>query len=81
LDEKIKVHALLPWSLPAAKPGADDPGYTQLSFTRTSGLGAAVAAGEFSTRPAVSTNFCSPVKNGWQAAQMPILMSRLVERV
>ena len=28
-------------------PGADDPGYTQLSFTRTSGLGAAVAAGEF----------------------------------
>ena len=32
-------------------PGADDPGYTQLSFTRTSGLGAAVAAGEFFHAP------------------------------
>src|SRR6202011_1841778 len=35
----------------------------------------------FSTRPAVSTNFCSPVKKGWQAAQMPILISRRVDRV
>jgi hypothetical protein len=35
----------------------------------------------FSTRPAVSTNFCSPVKNGWQAAQIPILISRRVDLV
>ena len=34
-----------------------------------------------STRPAVSTNFCSPVKKGWQAAQMPILRLSRVERV
>ena len=32
---------------PRQNPGGDDPGYSQLSFTRTSGLGAAVAAGEF----------------------------------
>ena len=32
---------------PRQNPGVDDPGYSQLSFTRTSGLGAAVAAGEF----------------------------------
>ena len=36
---------------PRQNPGADDPGYTQLSFTRTSGLGAAVAAGEFFHAP------------------------------
>lgn len=35
----------------------------------------------FSMRPAVSMNFCSPVKNGWHAAQMPIFKSRRVERV
>ena len=33
--------------LPRQNPGGDNPGYSQLSFTRTSGLGAAVAAGEF----------------------------------
>ena len=32
-------------------PGGDDPGYAQLSFTRTSGFGAAVAAGEFFHAP------------------------------
>ena len=36
---------------PPQNPGVDDPGYTQLSFTRTSGLGAAVAAGEFFHAP------------------------------
>jgi len=36
---------------PRQNPGADAPGYTQLSFTRTSGLGAAVAAGEFFHAP------------------------------
>ena len=36
---------------PRQNPGADDPGYTQLSFTRASGLGAAVAAGEFFHAP------------------------------
>src|SRR5262249_50743031 len=35
-----------------------------------------------STRPAVSSNFCLPVKNGWQLAQISTLMSPLwVERV
>src|SRR5215470_11777491 len=34
-----------------------------------------------STRPAVSTNFCCPVKNGWQALQMPTIITGLVERV
>ena len=35
----------------------------------------------FSIRPAVSTNFCSPVKKGWQAAQIPMRKSFRVERV
>ena len=35
----------------------------------------------FSTRPAVSTNFCLPVKNGWQAEQMSTLMRADVLRV
>lgn len=35
-----------------------------------------------STRPAVSTSFCLPVKNGWQLAQISTWMSPLwVERV
>jgi len=34
-----------------------------------------------STRPAVSTNFCVPVKNGWHLEQMPIRMSLRVDRV
>ena len=35
-----------------------------------------------STRPAVSTSFCLPVKNGWHAEQISTLMSPLwVERV
>ena len=34
-----------------------------------------------SRRPAVSMNFCSPVKNGWQAAQIPTEMLETVERV
>ena len=32
---------------PRQNPGGDDPAYSQLSLTRASGLGAAVAAGEF----------------------------------
>ena len=35
----------------------------------------------FSTRPAVSTNFCFPVKNGWQFEQISILISPTVFRV
>src|SRR5438105_224645 len=35
-----------------------------------------------STRPAVSTSFCLPVKNGWQAEQISSMMSPLwVDRV
>ena len=35
-----------------------------------------------STRPAVSTSFCLPVKNGWHCAQISTTMSPLlVERV
>src|SRR6516225_5184162 len=34
-----------------------------------------------STRPAVSTNFCWPVKKGWHALQIPTIMTGLVERV
>jgi hypothetical protein len=34
-----------------------------------------------STRPAVSTSFCLPVKKGWQAAQMSVWISACVERV
>jgi hypothetical protein len=34
-----------------------------------------------STRPAVSMSFCLPVKNGWQAAQMSVWISAMVERV
>ena len=34
-----------------------------------------------STRPAVSTNFCVPVKNGWHFEQMPMRMSLRVDRV
>jgi hypothetical protein len=34
-----------------------------------------------STRPAVSTSFCFPVKNGWHAEQMSVWISALVERV
>ena len=34
-----------------------------------------------STRPAVSTSFCLPVKNGWQTLQMSVWISATVERV
>ena len=34
-----------------------------------------------STRPAVSTSFCLPVKNGWQLEQMSRWSSPTVERV
>jgi hypothetical protein len=34
-----------------------------------------------STRPAVSTNFCFPVKNGWQALQISTLILASVLRV
>src|SRR4051794_8523367 len=34
-----------------------------------------------STRPAVSTNFCLPVKNGWHAEQMSTLIFGSVLRV
>jgi len=34
-----------------------------------------------STRPAVSTSFCLPVKYGWQALQMSVWISAWVERV
>jgi len=34
-----------------------------------------------STRPAVSINFCLPVKNGWQTLQMSVWISAMVERV
>jgi hypothetical protein len=34
-----------------------------------------------STRPAVSTNFCVPVKNGWHFEQMPMRMSLRVDFV
>src|SRR5215813_2473220 len=34
-----------------------------------------------STRPAVSTNFCWPGKNGWHRLQIPTMISGLVERV
>jgi len=34
-----------------------------------------------STRPAVSTNFCLPVKNGWHWLQMSTLILALVLRV
>src|SRR5205807_7823426 len=34
-----------------------------------------------STRPAVSTNFCWPVKKGWQELQIPTMITGLVERV
>jgi hypothetical protein len=34
-----------------------------------------------STRPAVSTSFCFPVKNGWQTLQMSVWISAIVERV
>ena len=35
----------------------------------------------FSTRPAESTNFCRPVKNGWQLEQISSRKSPMVERV
>ena len=34
-----------------------------------------------STRPAVSINFCLPVKNGWHWLQMSVWISDAVERV
>jgi hypothetical protein len=34
-----------------------------------------------STRPAVSTNFCLPVKNGWHWLQMSTLIFACVLRV
>jgi hypothetical protein len=34
-----------------------------------------------STRPAVSISFCLPVKKGWQAEQISVVISDLVERV
>lgn len=34
-----------------------------------------------STRPAVSTNFCLPVKNGWQTEQMSTPKLARVDRV
>ena len=34
-----------------------------------------------SRRPAVSTNFCLPVKNGWQALQISTAMRAIVLRV
>lgn len=35
----------------------------------------------FSTLPAVSTNFCFPVKNGWQFEQISTFSFSTVERV
>ena len=35
----------------------------------------------FSTRPSVSTIFCLPVKNGWQAEQISTRSCGLVDRV
>lgn len=35
----------------------------------------------FSILPAVSSNFCLPVKKGWQAEQISTLRSPAVERV
>jgi hypothetical protein len=34
-----------------------------------------------STRPAVSTSFCFPVKNGWHCAQISVWISAWVDRV
>jgi hypothetical protein len=34
-----------------------------------------------STRPAVSTSFCLPVKKGWQAEQISVWISAWVDRV
>src|SRR5207248_7787234 len=73
-------------------------GEQQLSPCRSRGLGAersyfwavapvapitlAYLRRKRSTRPAVSTSFCLPVKNGWQAEQISTWMSpRWVERV
>jgi hypothetical protein len=35
----------------------------------------------FSTRPALSMNFCLPVKKGWQLEQISTRISFLVDRV
>ncbi len=45
------------------------------------GVGFAYFWRKRSTRPAVSTSFCFPVKNGWHWAQMSVWISAWVERV
>jgi hypothetical protein len=51
------------------------------SITETQGVGFPYFCRKRSTRPAVSTSFCFPVKNGWQALQMSVWISATVERV
>jgi len=72
---------------------ADGPWISQLSLYvggARSRVGKTIAETQFvlpyfcrkrSTRPAVSTSFCFPVKKGWQAEQMSVCISALVERV
>src|SRR5215217_2817919 len=67
---------------------------SQAYFFPAAGAAAAAAAAVFwklyvppnfllnrSTRPAVSTNFCLPVKNGWQLLQMSTVSFFCVLRV
>src|SRR5690348_5366619 len=72
--------SLFPWcgcsgyfSLAASAPSAASPAFLRLSqlYLRWN----------FSTRPAVSTYFILPVKNGWQAEQISTVMFFLVLRV
>ncbi len=58
------------------------PGYLPLADFALAASTLAIFRRKRSTRPAVSTSFCLPVKNGWQAAQISTTMSPLcVERV
>ena len=58
---------------------ADDAGAT--SEAGASALGMPYFRRKRSTRPAVSTIFCLPVKNGWQALQISMLIEALVDSV
>ena len=71
--------------MPYLRPEAEGREIRAGAYERFFAFGAAVVASKrrrnFSTQPAVSTNFWVPVKKGWQEAQIPRRTWAFVERV
>jgi hypothetical protein len=92
-DDRCEL-AMLPAQCGQALRVFDGLGVGQFALDRRGafyGRGKAIAEAQLSclryfcrnrsTRPAVSTSFCLPVKNGWQLEQMSVWISGCVDRV